>query len=108
MDSWGWRISAVFRRQPRALLQAVGLSAAVNGTAYIGLTYMAIHLSKQLGYDSAPVYWVATLAIGIAALSMPLGGRLGDRIGLVRLMAIGFTGFIVLDIGIAVSQQLPN
>lgn len=89
-------VASVFRRQPRALLQAAAISAAVNGTAYIGLTYMTIHLSKQLGYDAAPVYWVATLAIGIAALSMPLGGLLGDRIGLVRLMVLGFAGFIVL------------
>lgn len=89
-------VGAVFRRQPRALLQAVAISAAVNGTAYIGLTYMTIHLSKRLGYDAAPVYWVATLAIGIAALCMPLGGLLGDRIGLVRLMLLGFVGFIVL------------
>jgi MHS family proline/betaine transporter-like MFS transporter len=36
------------------------------------------------------------LAIGLAALSMPLGGLLGDRIGLVRLMTLGFVGFIVL------------
>lgn len=89
-------VRSVFLRQPRALAQATALSAAVNGTAYIGLTYMAIHLTKQLGYDATPVFWVATTAIGIAAVAMPLAGRLGDRIGTVRLMAIGFVGFIVL------------
>ncbi|WP_072805923.1 MFS transporter [Rhodococcoides yunnanense] len=89
-------VSSVFLRQPRALAQATALSAAVNGTAYIGLTYMAIHLTKQLGYDSTSVFWVATMAIGVAALAMPIAGRLGDRIGTVRLMAVGFTGFIVL------------
>ncbi|SNS36088.1 MFS transporter [Rhodococcoides kyotonense] len=89
-------VNSVFLRQPRALAQATALSAAVNGTAYIGLTYMAIHLTKQLGYESTSVFWVATMAIGIAALAMPLAGRLGDRIGTVRLMAIGFIGFIVL------------
>ena len=89
-------LSAVFLKQPRALAQATALSAAVNGTAYIGLTYMAIHLTKQLGYDSTSVFWVATLAIGIAALAMPLAGVLGDRIGTVRLMTIGFVGFVAL------------
>ncbi|MCK8675426.1 MFS transporter [Rhodococcus sp. HM1] len=89
-------VREVFVRQPRALLQATGISAAVNGTAYIGLTYMAIHLTKQLGYDSTLVYWVAALAIGTAALSMPLGGLLGDRIGLNKLMMAGFAGFIIL------------
>lgn len=89
-------LSSVFLRQTRALAQATALSAAVNGTAYIGLTYMAIHLTKQLGYESTSVFWVATIAIGIAALAMPIAGRLGDRIGTVRLMTIGFVGFVVL------------
>ncbi|MGW4339739.1 MFS transporter [Rhodococcus koreensis] len=89
-------VASVFRRQPRALAQATAISAAVNGTAYIGLTYMSIHLVKQLGYDATPVYWVVTLAIGVSALCMPLGGILGDRIGLIRLMTLGFIGFILL------------
>lgn len=89
-------IGILFRKQPRALLQATGFSAAVNGTAYIGLTYIAIHLGKQLGYDAGPVLWVTTLALGLSALAMPLGGMLGDRIGLTRLLALGFIGFIVL------------
>jgi MHS family proline/betaine transporter-like MFS transporter len=89
-------IGLLFRKQPRALLQATAISAATNGTAYIGLTYMSIHLGKRLGYDAAPVLWVTTLAVGIAAVLMPLGGLLGDRIGLTRLMALGFGGFIVL------------
>lgn len=89
-------VGLLFRKQPRALLQATAFSAAVNGTAYIGLTYMAIHLGKQLGYEASPVLWVTTLALGLSALAMPLGGMLGDRIGLTRLLALGFVGFIVL------------
>ncbi len=89
-------IGALLRVQGRALLQSTALSAATNGTAYIGLTYMSIHLAKQLGYPSASVYWMATLAIGLSALLMPLGGYLGDRIGLRRLMLAGLAGYIVL------------
>ncbi len=89
-------IAEVFRRQPLSLLQASAISAATNGTAYIGLTYLSIHLIQRLGYESAPVYWVATLAIGISALLMPVGGLIGDRIGLRRLAIIGLIGYIVL------------
>ena len=89
-------IGYVFRKQPKALLQASAISAATNGTAYIGLTYLSIHMITRLGYDSAPTYWVATAAIGISALCMPLGGLIGDRIGRVRLAEIGFVGYIVL------------
>ncbi|SNS29640.1 MFS transporter, MHS family, proline/betaine transporter [Geodermatophilus pulveris] len=89
-------VGHVFRRQPRALAQATAISAATNGTAYIGLTYLSIHLIQRLGYEQTPVYWIATAAIGISALCMPLGGLLGDRIGRVRLAEIGFVGYVVL------------
>lgn len=89
-------IRALFRFQGKALLQSTAISAATNGTAYIGLTYMSIHLVKQLGYPPGNVYWVATLAIGISALLMPLGGYIGDRIGLRRLMLAGLIGYIVV------------
>jgi len=85
----------LFGHHAKALAQATAISAATNGTAYIGLTYMSIHL-QRLGYESAPVYWVTTVVIGISALCMPLGGRLGDRIGLYRLMTLGLGGYILL------------
>lgn len=42
-------VGYVFRKQPKALLQASAISAATNGTAYIGLTYLSIHLIQRLG-----------------------------------------------------------
>jgi MHS family proline/betaine transporter-like MFS transporter len=89
-------VGLLFRRQPRALLQATAFSAATNGTAYIGLTYMAIHLGKHLGYEASAVLGVTMVALGFCALAMPLAGMLGDRIGLTRLLTLGFVGFIVL------------
>lgn len=89
-------LAALFRMQPKALLQSTAISAATNGTAYIGLTYMSIHLITQLGYPRSSVYWVATLAIGISAIAMPLGGYIGDKIGLRRLMLVGLIGYILL------------
>ncbi|MDH5857367.1 MFS transporter [Lampropedia aestuarii] len=91
-------IGELFRKQPKALLQSTAISAATNGTAYIGLTYMSIHLITQLGYPRSSVYWIATLAIGISAILMPLGGYIGDRIGLRKLMLIGLIGYIVLTV----------
>ena len=98
-------VGAIFRHQPKALLQSTAISAATNGTAYIGLTYMSIHLIKQLGYPANSVYWVATIAIGIAALMMPLGGYIGDRIGLRRLMMVGLIGYIALTYPMMVLMQ---
>lgn len=90
------RMGDVFRFQPREMMQSTAISFATNGTAYIGLTYISIHLVKQLGYPASDVYWVSALAIGISALLMPLGGFIGDRIGLRRLMIGGLVGYMVL------------
>jgi MFS transporter, MHS family, proline/betaine transporter len=89
-------LTDVFRTRAGALTQASAISLATNGTAYIGLTYLSIHLIQRLGYDKTPVYWIATLAIGISALCMPLGGLIGDRIGPRRLLMVGLVGYIVL------------
>ncbi len=80
------------------LAKAVGLAIATNGTAYIGLSYLSIHLVQQLGYDKTPVYWIATMSIGLAALSMPLAGILGDRIGHSRLAMGGLLVTAVLSL----------
>jgi len=95
-ESGNHPVVAVFRRQPLALLQATGISLASNGTAYVGLTYMSIHLTKSLGYDRTSVYWVATAVIAVAAAGMLLGGMLADRIGRVRFAAIGMAGFAIV------------
>lgn len=78
----------LFRTHSRAVTQAVGLSLAINGTAYICLTYMSIHLTKTLGYDRTAVYWISCLVLVISALGMLVGGRLGDRFGRVRITAV--------------------
>ncbi|MDR6910740.1 MHS family proline/betaine transporter-like MFS transporter [Rhodococcus fascians] len=91
-------IVKLFRRQPVALVQATGISAACNGTAYIGLTYMSIHLTTQLGYSRTTAYWTAFGVIALVALAMPLGGRIADRIGRVRFMAWSLVGFLVLTL----------
>lgn len=83
-------------RNRRALLQTIGLSIGTNATVYIGLTYLSIHLVQQLGYDKSAVFWVSTLYIALVAVSMILGGLVGDRLGTHRTITIGFVGFAVI------------
>ncbi|WP_420112204.1 MFS transporter [Pseudactinotalea sp.] len=80
------------------LMKAVGLAIATNGTAYIGLSYLSIHLVQELGYDKTPVYWIATGSIGLAALSMPMAGIVGDRIGHTRLAMAGLLATAALSL----------
>lgn len=78
------------------VLKGAGLSAAVNGTAYFGLTYVSIHLIQRLGYPKTGVYWVTTAVVVITALLMIPVGRLGDRWGLPRLGAVGMCGYLLV------------
>ena len=86
----------VIRLGWRAILKGAGLSAAVNGTAYFGLTYVSIHLIQQLGYPKTAVYWVTTAVVIVTALLMLPVGRLGDRVDLPRLGAIGMVGYLAV------------
>lgn len=89
-------IMRVLRGRPAALARATAISAATNGTAYIGLTYMSIHLIQRLGYDPTSVYWITTGVVAIAAIAMPFGGRIGDQIGVTTLVRLGLAGYFVL------------
>ncbi|WP_231914149.1 MFS transporter [Rhodococcus sp. LB1] len=87
----------LFRTHSRAVAQAVGLSLAINGTAYICLTYMSIHLTKTLGYDRTAVYWISFGVLVISALGMLVGGRLADRFGRVRITAVSLVFISVVS-----------
>jgi MHS family proline/betaine transporter-like MFS transporter len=86
----------LFRTHFRSVLQVVLLAISVNGASYFGFTYLSIHLIQRLEYPSASVYWVATGAIGISSLFMPLTGRVADRIGNLPVATIGLVGYAVL------------
>lgn len=92
-------VAEVLKNWRRPLAQSAGISLAVNGSAYFGLTYLSIHLITELGYPKTAVYWTTTVVVAIAAFLMLLTGRLGDRIGLMGLAGIGLTGFFVVTAG---------
>lgn len=89
-------VSKLFRQQPLAVARSTAISAACKGTAYIGLSYMSIHLFQQLGYGQTESYRVTTIVIMIAALLMPVGGRLADRYGFLKTTLFGLFGFAII------------
>lgn len=101
-------IADVLKTCRKPLLQSVGISLAVNGTAYFGLTYISIHLITELGYPKASVYWTTTVVVAFSALLMLWTGRLGDRIGLMGIAAIGLTGYFVLTAGAMALMGIGN
>ncbi|MFD7923450.1 MFS transporter [Streptomyces sp. NPDC059740] len=78
-----------------ALLQSVGLAMAQGGAIFLGLTYIGIHLSTDLGYDSTQVFWLSAAVVGATVVLMVPAGRLSARFGCRRVLLAGLLGFLV-------------
>jgi MFS transporter, MHS family, proline/betaine transporter len=78
-----------------AIVQVLGLMLAQSGCLFLGLTYMNIYLSRDLGYDATQVHWLSALVVmGGVVLMLPAGwlaGRFGSR----RVLFVGFGGLLV-------------
>lgn len=90
-------IVSVIRELPAEVALGAGLSIAMNGTAYFGLTYVSIHMIENVGYSSSTAFGVTTLVIAISAVLMPIAGLIADRIGLMQLAIVGSVGYAVLS-----------
>lgn len=86
----------VVRRQPRGIVLTACLSLVANGTTYIGLAYLSIHLIRVHGYPSTPVYWITTVVIFLSAPLAPLCGIWADRVGVKRVGWVSLLGYLVL------------
>jgi MHS family proline/betaine transporter-like MFS transporter len=84
---------SAFRSYPGPLLQATALGIGVQGAAYIGSTFMGIYLVTNLGYPKSGVYWITAGVTLWAVALMPFTGRLADRIGSLKVAAIGLLGY---------------
>lgn len=73
-------------------------SIAVNGTCYIGLGYLSVHLIKVLSMPATTVYWVAVASILLAGGAAFAAGRIADRRGLMRVTTVAMVAFGVLAV----------
>lgn len=90
-------IISVIRELPAEVALGAGLSIAMNGTAYFGLTFVSIHMIENVGYSNSTAFGVTTLVIAISAVLMPIAGLIADRIGLMQLAIVGSVGYAVLS-----------
>jgi hypothetical protein len=62
------------------------------------MVYVSVLLIQQLAYDKNTVYWLTAGVMALGALSTPLFGAWGDRVGRRALMIGAAAGTIVLFI----------
>ncbi|UYP17922.1 MFS transporter [Rhodococcus sp. Z13] len=98
-------LAAVIRSHPLSVLRVLGMSVALNGTVYIGLTYFGIFLQRKGNISPTAIAWIAAAGIAIAVVTFPLPGLLSDRfdrkpvlmIGYVALALVAWPAFSILS-----------
>lgn len=79
-----------------ALAKVIAVASAQSATAYLGLVYFNLFLTRTLGYDKAAVFWLMTAAPLSAALLMPIFGGLSDRVGRIVILKVAYVAYIVV------------
>jgi MHS family proline/betaine transporter-like MFS transporter len=89
-------LKEVFAHHRAALLKVFLISFGQNAGYWVGFVFMNIYMITYLKYDKTSVYWTMSAVSLTMALLMPVWGGLSDRIGRRKVLAIGFTAYIVL------------
>nr|WP_314144963.1 MFS transporter [uncultured Rhodococcus sp.] len=71
----------VVKRYPRGVFTAMGLRFGENVMYYLVVTFSITYLSVEVGTDTSTILWWMLIAHAIHFCTIPLVGRLADRVG---------------------------
>ena len=71
----------VVKRYPRGVFTAMGLRFGENVMYYLVVTFSITYLSVEVGTDTSTILWWMLIAHAIHFCTIPLVGKLADRIG---------------------------
>ncbi|MEE1618207.1 MFS transporter [Brachybacterium sp. J153] len=91
-------LRGLLRDHRQALLVAIVLVAAGNTVGYTLTSYMPTFLGSQLGLDEMESAIATIPAMVVVALSLPLIGRLSDRIGRKKVLMLAVISTLVLSV----------
>ncbi|MEV4603876.1 MFS transporter [Amycolatopsis sp. NPDC049253] len=104
----GFPLISAFRSYPGPLIKGILLGIGVQGTAYVGATFLSIYLITSLHYAKTPVYWITAGGTLFGVLMTPLAGRLVDRIGSVNVTIIGLATYAIVTYPALVIMDFNN
>ncbi|MBP8532540.1 MFS transporter [Streptomyces sp. MK37H] len=89
-------LTEVFTRHRGPVLKVTLLAIGSNCGYWVGLIFMNIYLTTDLGYPKDSTFWIMGGISLFVAVLMPVCGALSDRWGRKRLITVGFAGYAVL------------
>jgi MHS family proline/betaine transporter-like MFS transporter len=88
-------VREVLSTHRKAIMQSMGMAMAQGGAIFLGLTYIGIYLTTNLGYDQTQVFWLTSGVVLITVILMLPVGWLASRFGCRRVLLVGMVGFLV-------------
>lgn len=91
-------IREVLTKKLPTVIRVILIAMGQNVGYWVGLIFMNIYLTTNLGYSKSHIYWIMAGVSVLLAAMMPFWGALSDRWGRKRVLTIGFTGYALLTI----------
>ncbi|MER8003208.1 MFS transporter [Streptomyces sp. NPDC095613] len=89
-------LSEVLTRHRAPLIKVTLLATGSNCGYWVGLIFMNIYLTTDLGYAKDSTFWImGGIGLFVACL-MPVFGALSDRWGRKKVITLGFAGYGIL------------
>ncbi|MEW1721372.1 MFS transporter [Streptomyces sp. NPDC093109] len=89
-------LTEVLTEHRAQVLKVTLLAIGSNCGYWVGLIFMNIYLTTDLGYSKSNTFWImGGISLFVACL-MPVFGGLSDRWGRKRLITVGFAGYAIL------------
>ncbi len=98
----------VLTRHRGPVLKVTLLATGSNCGYWVGLIFMNIYLTSNLGYPKSSTFWImGGIGLFVACL-MPLFGALSDRLGRKKVITLGFAGYGILVVPAMLVMGLGN
>ncbi|QQN78713.1 MFS transporter [Streptomyces sp. XC 2026] len=89
-------LTEVLTRYRPQVLKVTLLAIGSNCGYWVGLIFMNIYLTSELGYPKSSTFWIMGGISFFVACLMPVFGGLSDTWGRKKVITIGYTGYAVL------------
>lgn len=91
-------IAVVLKQHWRAVLISIGVKLADATPFYLAATFIVSYATTQLGFDRTAVLIAVCIAAAVSCFTIPLAGRLSDKVGRINVFLVSCLLVIALAV----------